>query len=75
MLTFIALGVVLLYAASLVLQPYVDRTYGLHLPIELPKAAELGTLAIIGIAGCLAGLLPALRAYHLSLADGMTVRT
>jgi putative ABC transport system permease protein len=44
-------------------------------PIELPKPAELGTLATIGIAGCLAGLLPALRAYRLSLADGMTVRT
>jgi putative ABC transport system permease protein len=27
------------------------------------------------IGGCLAGLLPALRAYRLSLADGMTVRT
>jgi putative ABC transport system permease protein len=70
-----ALGVVLLYAALLVLQPYVDRTYGLRLPIELPKLAELGTLATIGIAGCVAGLLPALRAYRLSLADGMTVRT
>ena len=30
---------------------------------------------MIAIAGCLAGLLPALRAYRLSLADGMTVRT
>ena len=71
----IALGVVLLYAALLVLQPYADRNYRLHLPIELPKPAELGTLATIGIAGCLAGLLPALRACRLSLADGMTVRT
>ena len=26
----IALGLVLLYAALLVLQPYIDRTYGLH---------------------------------------------
>ena len=71
----IALGVVLLYAALLVLQPYVDTAYGLHLPIEPPKAGELVTLGMIAIAGCLAGLLPALRAYRLSLADGMTVRT
>ena len=71
----IALGVVLLYAALLVLQPYVDTTYGLHLPIDPPKPAELATLGMIAIAGCLAGLLPALRAYRLSLADGMTVRT
>jgi putative ABC transport system permease protein len=71
----IALGVVLLYVALLVLQPWVDATYGLRLPIEAPKPAELLTLAGVAVAGCLAGLLPAWRAYRLSLADGMTVRT
>jgi putative ABC transport system permease protein len=70
----IVLGFVLLYAALLLLQPYVDASYGLHLPIERPKAGELATLGAIAVAGCLAGLLPALRAYRLSLADGMTVR-
>jgi putative ABC transport system permease protein len=70
----IVLGFVILYAAVLLLQPYVDASYGLHLPIERPKAAELATLGAIAVAGCLAGLLPALRAYRLSLADGMTVR-
>ena len=72
--TGIVLGFVLLYAALLLLQPYVDASYGLHLPIEPPKAGELATLGVIAVAGCLAGLLPALRAYRLSLADGMTVR-
>jgi putative ABC transport system permease protein len=66
--------VVILYAALLLLQPYIDRAYGLHLPITPPKTTELATLAAIAVAGCLAGLLPALRAYRLSLADGMTVR-
>jgi putative ABC transport system permease protein len=70
----ILLGFAILYAALLLLQPYVDASYGLHLPIERPKAAELATLGAIAVAGCLAGLLPALRAYRLSLADGMTVR-
>jgi putative ABC transport system permease protein len=70
----IVLGFAILYAALLLLQPYVDASYGLHLPIERPKAAELATLGPIAVAGCLAGLLPALRAYRLSLADGMTVR-
>src|SRR5262249_37736019 len=37
----IALGVVLLYAALLLLQPYVDATYRLHLPIE-PQAGATG---------------------------------
>jgi putative ABC transport system permease protein len=53
----------------------VDTTYGLHLPVEPPKPSELETLGMIVVAGIVAGLLPALRAYRLSLADGMTVRT
>jgi putative ABC transport system permease protein len=69
------LGILLLYAALLLLQPYVDTNYGMHLPIEPPRQAELMTLAAVVVAGCLAGFLPALRAYRLSLADGMTVRT
>jgi putative ABC transport system permease protein len=71
----ILLGIALLYVALLILQPYVDTAYGLHLPIDPPKPAELQTLVMIAVAGCIAGLLPALRAYRLSLADGMTVRT
>jgi putative ABC transport system permease protein len=74
-LTGIALGIVLLYIGLLALQPYVDRSYGLHLPIDAPKPAELLSLVSIAVAGCLAGLLPAWRAYRLSVADGMTVRT
>ena len=70
----VTLGTVLLYAALIVLQPMVDRMYGLHLSIDAPKLSEWLTLAAIVAAGFLAALLPALRAYRLSLADGMTVR-
>ena len=68
-------GTGLLYAALGLLAPYVDRTYGLQLAIDPPTQREWLTLAAIVAAGFLAGLLPALRAYRLSLADGMTVRT
>jgi putative ABC transport system permease protein len=71
----IALGVAFLYAALLVLAPYVDKTYGLHLPLTPPRPAEWAMLGGIVLAGAIAGLLPAMRAYRLSLADGMTVRT
>jgi putative ABC transport system permease protein len=74
-LTGIALGIVLLYIGLLALRPYIDMRYGLNLPIDAPKPAELLSLVSIAVAGCLAGLLPALRAYRLSVADGMTVRT
>jgi putative ABC transport system permease protein len=71
----VALGIVLLYGALLAVQPYVDAAYGLHLPIEPLAPTEWTTLAVIVVAGCVAGLLPALRAYRLSVADGMMVRT
>jgi putative ABC transport system permease protein len=69
------LGVLLLYAGLGVLQPYVDRTYGLFIRVGAPTAFEWLELAAVVVAGLLAGLLPAIRAYRLSLADGMTVRT
>jgi putative ABC transport system permease protein len=76
-LTFcgVLLGTLLLYGALMVLQPYIDRTYGLHIATGLPTADQLWVLTAIVGAGFIAGLLPALRAYRLSLADGMTVRT
>ena len=71
----VVLGTLLLYGGLAVAQPLVDRAYGLHLAIDPPKMSELLTLGAVVAAGILAGLLPALRAYRLSLADGMMVRT
>lgn len=70
-----ALGVGLLYIALLVGQPWVDARFGIWLPIEAPSLRELRVLAIVIGAAALASLLPAIRAYRLSLADGMMVRT
>jgi putative ABC transport system permease protein len=76
-LTFlgVALGTVFLYAALILLQPFIDSTYGLHIAVELPTQDQLIELCGIVAGGFIAGLLPALRAYRMSLADGMTVRT
>jgi putative ABC transport system permease protein len=71
----VALGVTLLYVSLALLRPWVDATYGLNLDIAAPTQREWLMLAAIVAAGFLAGLLPAMRAYRLSLADGMTVRT
>ncbi len=70
----VLLGAVLLYATLVGLAPMIDRAYGLEIGIEPPSARELLTLGVIVAAGFLAGLVPALRAYRLSVADGMTVR-
>ncbi len=67
-------GAALLYAALFALQPLIDRLYGLYIPLNPPTAYEIALLAAIVLAGIVAGLLPALRAYRMSLADGMMVR-
>ncbi len=67
-------GAALLYAALLIAQPVIDSAYGLYIPIVAPTQYELLLLGGIVVAGILAGLLPGLRAYTMSVSDGMMVR-
>jgi len=69
-----ALGMALLYAGLAVAQPLVDTAFGLWLPIVAPTLREVAVLGGVIVAAGAASLLPALRAYRLSLADGMMVR-
>lgn len=69
------LGVGLFYVGLAAFQPMIDRTYGLQLNIDSLAWDQWLTLCVIFLAGILAGLIPALRAYRLSVADGMTVKT
>lgn len=69
------LGIALLYGGMMVLRPWIDAAFGLWLPIEAPSLHEAVVLGGVIVAAGLASLLPALRAYRLSLADGMMVRT
>ena len=70
-----ALGLGLLYLALVIVQPFIDSAFGLWLPIEAPSLREAWVLLGVVAAGAIVSLLPALRAYRLSLADGMMVRT
>ena len=76
-LTFagVVVGIVATYALLFALRPAIDTAYGLYLDISAPAVTEYAALIAIVIAGVLAGLLPALRAYRYSLADGMIVRS
>jgi putative ABC transport system permease protein len=71
----VGLGTALLYGAILVLQPCIDQAYGIYIAINPPTWAETTMLLSIVGAGILAGLIPAVLAYRLSVADGMAVRT
>ncbi len=68
------IGLGLLYLGLLVAQPVVDARFGLWLPIEAPSLREFWVLVGVVAAGAIVSMVPALRAYRMSLADGMMVK-
>ena len=74
-LTGVAVGIIATYVLLFALRPAIDAAYGLYLDIAPPTAIELTALSAIVLGGIVAGLVPALRAYRQSLADGMIVRS
>lgn len=69
-----ALGLVMLYLGLFVLQPWLDSAYGLFIPVTPPSLREMLLLCAVVAAAAVVSLLPALRAYRMSLADGMMVK-
>ncbi|SMX28386.1 FtsX-like permease family protein [Pelagimonas phthalicica] len=70
----VILGVILLYAGLFLARPYVDAQFGLYLDISPLTRDEVILLGWVMVAAILASLAPAIRAYRLSLADGMQIR-
>jgi putative ABC transport system permease protein len=68
------LGVAFLYTGLWLLRPYVDSAFGLYLPVDSLSAREGLVLGAVVLAAAVTSLFPALRAYRLSLSDGMTAR-
>ena len=56
------------------LQPLLLARFGLQIPLGAPLASDLLMLAGVVVAGIVVGTIPALRAYRLSLADGLVMR-
>jgi len=67
-------GLALLYGLLAVAQPLLGARFGLYLPIGFPGTTELVLLGAVILAGLAVGLLPAYRAYRLSLSDGLSIR-
>lgn len=68
------LGLVVTYGVLALALPAIERGLGLYIPMGLPSAQEWSYLGAIFAGGLLAGCIPALRAYRLSLSDGLAVR-
>jgi putative ABC transport system permease protein len=71
----VALGIVLAALAIGLAGPWLQSRSGIMLTWAAPNLSEWTLLGAIVAAGLLAGLVPGLRAYRLSLADGLSPRT
>ena len=70
----VLLGVLATYASTAALSGWAQSRFGIALRLEPPGAGEWTIVAAMLAAGLVAGLLPGLRAYRLSLADGLSPR-
>ena len=70
----IIFGLFILYLALFVSQPILEAYFGLFIPINPPSNRDIIILGGILLTAMLMGIIPALRAYYQSLADGMTIR-
>ena len=71
----VAIGVLLTIVLIAAAGPWMQAQFGIGLKLSAPSATEWALLASVLVAGLLASLIPGLRAYRLSLADGLSPRT
>ena len=69
------LGLALLYLGLFIAQPILDSAFGLWLTIDPPSLREVWVMLAVIAAGAIVSMVPALRAYRMSVADGMIVKT
>ena len=68
------LGCVLTFAFIAAAGPLMQTRFGVTLQLTAPTQSQWILLSAVVVAGMLASLVPALRAYRLSLADGLSPR-
>jgi putative ABC transport system permease protein len=73
-LSAIGLGFVMVYGLMVLLQPWFESAFGLYVVINWPNTTELMLLMIIALCSFVVGLIPGIRIYRYSLADGMAIR-
>jgi putative ABC transport system permease protein len=70
----VAIGIVFAALGIALLSPWLQSQFGLALHLSEPTLNEWTLIASLVVAGWVAGLLPGIRAYRLSLADGLSPR-
>jgi putative ABC transport system permease protein len=70
----VLLGVLLAQAGMALATPWLQQALGIRLHMAAPLPTQLALAVAVLLAGLLASLAPAWRAYRLSLADGLSPR-
>ena len=70
----VLLGVLLAHAGMALASPWLQQSLGIRLQMDAPLPSQLALAGAVLLAGWLASLGPAWRAYRLSLADGLSPR-
>jgi putative ABC transport system permease protein len=70
----VVLGVLLAHAGMALATPWLQQSLGIRLQMDAPLPSQLTLAGAVLLAGLLASLGPAWRAYRLSLADGLSPR-
>ncbi len=73
--TGVVCGILMLYLLTAAFGPVLADNYGIFIRLSVPAAGEWKLLGYICLAGLLTSLIPAFRAYRLSLSDGLAVTT
>ena len=68
------IGFILAYGGLAICQPLVDKKYGIWLSISAPTLYELYFFLTVITSGIMVSAVPAIKAYRISLADGLTVK-
>ncbi len=71
----ILLGMGILYLIIFITWPMIEQASGLYLELSWPGSQEIVYILIIMAGGIVAGAIPAIRAYKMSLSDGLRIRT
>lgn len=69
-----AIGVGMLYGLLFFIRPWLESNFSVYLEVTSLSLLEWKYLFIIFVAGTLAGLIPAIKAYYNSLQDGLTIK-
>jgi putative ABC transport system permease protein len=68
-------GATAMYALLFTFKPIIEKFTGLYIEITSPGNNEFIIMLIIILASIISGIIPALRAYSLSLSDGLIVKS